>query len=67
MSEATKPEKRLTALSFDKIIATVACPWRDCRTPIGEPCRYYDRMLKDVPHKSRFKAALKIVNGEKLA
>lgn len=50
---------RITSLSFDKIIATVPCPWRDCRAPQGSPCRYYDGMEKDVPHKSRFKSACK--------
>lgn len=54
-----KPKQPLTSLSFDKIIATVNCPWRHCRSGRGVDCIDSRGGFQNVPHKSRFKAAVK--------
>jgi hypothetical protein len=56
MADKKKP---IRSLSFSKIIATVGCPWSVCYAARGVACSDRFGVRKEIPHKSRFKAAVK--------
>lgn len=62
-SRGVNNQMKITSLSFEKIQETVNCPWRDCRAVRGNPCVDVVRAVKEVPHKSRFHAAVRILEA----